>query len=294
MKLLLQLLVNGIALGAVYGFISVGYSLVFGVLKVFNIAHGEIAVGAAYVGLLVARSESNILVVAPVVVLAGCVIGAVVDRVCIRPVARGPWSAALLTTLGASMVIAGILRWRFGTDTSPMPLSIGSGTIEVFGLGISKTYLTVIVLALVLTVVLEVILTRTSLGRWLRAIAEDPENAALLGIRVPLVRLGTVTVSSGLGAGAGLLLSIMLAGLNPAMGLQLSIKGVIVLIVGGLNSPKGAMVIGVGLGVAEVLTAAYVSSSFRDLVAYGVLLAVLILRPAGLFGRAGQLAGVRP
>jgi branched-chain amino acid transport system permease protein len=290
-----QQLINGVALGSVYGFIAVGYSLTFGVLRVFNIAHGDIAIASAYVGLAVAEhGHANIWLVAVVVLLAGFVLGAVVERVCIRPVARGPWTAALLTTLGASMVIAGVIRSRFGADVRPLPLKVGQGTMSLFGIDVGKTYVFVLVTALVLTVAMELVLRRTVIGRWLRAISEDPENAELVGIPVPLVRLGTVMVSSALGAGAGLLLGVLLSGLTPGMGFTLAIKGLIVLIVGGLNSPRGAMVLGVFLGAAEVLTSAYVSSSLRDLVAYLLLLGILVVRPTGLFGRANELLGARP
>lgn len=295
MSTFLQHAFNGLAVGSIYGFIAVGYSLIFGVLRVFNIAHGDVAILSAYIGLaLVAAGFGNIWLIALVVVLAGVVLGALVDRLCIRPVARGPWSAPLLTTLGAAMVLAGLMRVIWGADVRPFGARIATGNVELFGILLGKTHLIVLVLAITLTVVLELVLVKTFIGRWLRAVSESPENASLLGIPVASVRLGTVMVSSGLGAVAGLLLALLMAGLAPAMGLTLAIKGVVVLMVGGMTSPRGAMLVGVALGVTEALTAAFVSSSMRDLVAYVFLLAVLVFRPAGLFGRAQALLGVRP
>lgn len=286
---------NGVAVGAIYGFVAVGYSLIFGVLKVFNIAHGDVAILAAYVGLVVVGAGiGNVWVVALIVLASGALLGALVDRVCIRPVSRGPWSAPLLTTLGAAMVLAGAMRMIFGPDVRPFPLEVTTGTMEILGISVGRIYVIVAFSAVALTLIMEFVLARTAVGRWLRAVSESPADAATVGIPVAGVRLGTVMVSSALGAAAGLLLAVLLGGLAPAMGLTLAIKGVIVLIVGGMASPRGAMVVGVALGTTEALTAAYVSSSLRDLVAYAFLLVVLVIRPAGVFGNAKALVGVRP
>lgn len=295
METFIQQLINGVALGAVYGFIAVGYSLIFGVLRVFNIAHGDVAIAAGYIGLMLAEhGVQNIWLVAGGVIVAGMVLGAILDYTCIRPVARGPWSAPLLTTLGASILLAAAMRLIFGADVRPLPINVGMGTVEIFNISIGKTYLFVIAGAIVLTVALEYTLARTTVGRWLRAVAEDPDSAQLLGIPVGRVRLGTVMASSALGGGAGLLLGLLLSGFAPSLGLSLGIKGLVVLIVGGLGSARGAMLVGVGLGVAEVMTSAYISSTYRDLVAYLALLLVLMLKPAGLFGAVNELVGERP
>ena len=284
-----QQLFNALSLGCVYALFALGFTLVFGVLGVINLSHGAVFMVGAYAALAAVRNLGLPLWAAIIFafLVSGCV-GALVDVLVLRPLRKrnAPHLIPMIATIGVAIVlnnlaqgIAGAENKRFPTDVLPQE------SLDFLGLHITVIELGIILLSFVLMVALVLVIGRTQLGRALRAIAESPKAALLLGINVEWLFIITSFVAAGLGGVAGTLVGVYSNALFPLMGQPILHKGIAVIILGGMGDIRGAMLAGLFLGFAEVMSVAYIGSNMRDAVAFGVLFLVLILRPQGLLGR---------
>jgi branched-chain amino acid transport system permease protein len=292
MALLLQQLVNGITMGGTYALVALGFTLIFGVLDIIQMAHGEIfSIGAlmAYVviGIWHGGFWSGLLVA----MAAAAAMGYVVELVALRPLrARGAdYLAPLISTIGLSIIIQEVLGKLFGAEPLAVRTDLAQTQLQLGPVKVAGVQVLVLVISLALMGLMQVLLRYTRLGRAMRAVAENPRTAALLGVNVGAVIVLTMMLASSLGGAAGVLVGVTFQNVNAAMGLSYSLKGLAVIVLGGLGHFTGAVVGGLALGVVEALTVAYGGSGWRDAVAFGFLFLVLVLRPNGLFGR--QLAG---
>jgi branched-chain amino acid transport system permease protein len=285
MELLVQQLVNGFALGTTYALLALGFVLVFGVLRVLNVAHGDVVMLGAYSGLVAANHTGNNLfaAIAAAILVTGAA-GWLLERIAIRPVS-GSEMTPFLTTLGAAILIQGILRTAFTAQPRPFPINFAPGSLDIGGILIGKVQLVTIVVAGALVVICDTVVHKTQLGRRMRAVAENPKMAASLGINALRIRVGTIVVASALAGLTGILLVRIYGIVTPTLGIGLGLKGMIILIVGGLGSFRGAIAVALFLGLAEVLVSYYFSSGLRDVVAFLLLVGILLLRPTGLAGR---------
>lgn len=286
--MLIEQLVNGIMLGAVYALIAIGYTLIFGVLGMLHLAHGEVFMVGAFVGLVVAlQAPSVVLAIAAAMVATG-LLGVLVERVAFRPLRGAHHLAPLATTIGAGIVLQETTRWYFGAEQRGYPRMVVDVVWEIGPLRLSSVQVFILAAAVVLMVALHLFLSRTGPGRAIRATAEDPTVAGLLGVNVETVVLVTFFVGSALAGAAGVLVGLAYNSVHPFIGVQMGIKGLVVMLLGGLGNVAGAMMGGLVLGVLEVLGAAYLASSYRDAFAFGALMLILLLRPEGLLGAAVQ------
>jgi branched-chain amino acid transport system permease protein len=280
-----QQLVNGVSLGASYALIALGYNLVFGVLGVLNMAHGDLAIVGAYGALVLAQLLGLGLVASVVAGMVGAgLAGAIAERVVIRPVVTSP-VGPFITTIGLSMVSEFGLSQIFGPDPKAFP----SGSQDVYEIGsvsITGAQILIGVIAILLLVGLSWMVMRTQLGRFIRAIAENRETAAFLGVNVDRVGILTLVIASSIAGAAGVLLGQYYGAMTPFLGLRIGLKGLIVLIVGGVGNFYGTMVTGLLLGLIEVYTTVLVSSAYTDLSGYLLLFLILVAKPTGLFGGA--------
>lgn len=281
---------NGLSIGAAYALVAVGYALVFGVLNVVNLAHGHVLMVAAFVGLAAINSwEVGLGLLLIIGFLAGAALGFVVERTTIRPLpetGEERETAALITTIAAAVFLEQTMGKWVGLGAERFPAPVEETFYDIAGLRVSSITLLILSITLVLTACLWVVIMKTRIGRAIRSVAEDPEVAQLMGVNTSLLSSGTFTVASGLAGVAGVLIGVYVGAINVAIGHPLGLKGLVILIVGGSGSVAGAAVIGIGLGVVESMSVAYISSSYRDAVAYAVLVLVLLVRPQGLFGQA--------
>ena len=284
-----QQLFNALSLGCVYALFALGFTLVFGVLGVINLSHGAVFMVGAYAALAAVQNLGLPLWAAIIFafLVSGCV-GALVDVLVLKPLRKrnAPHLIPMIATIGVAIVlnnlaqgIAGAENKRFPTDVLPQE------SLDFLGLHITVIELGIILLSFVLRVALVLVIGRTQLGRALRAIAESPKAALLLGINVEWLFIITSFVAAGLGGVAGTLVGVYSNALFPLMGQPILHKGIAVIILGGMGDIRGAMLAGLFLGFAEVMSVAYIGSNMRDAVAFGVLFLVLILRPQGLLGR---------
>lgn len=284
----MQQLLNGLFLGSIYALFAIGFTLVFGILDRLNLAHPAVFAAAAFVGIeLVAVGGLSIWVALPLVAVVGAVLGLVIERVAFRPLKGRPDAhfAGLISSIGLGGMIVALLLWRYGPDTRRFPVeSFPTTVFEVAGARVTLLQVAILVISIVLMVGLAWLVARTRLGRAMRAVAENPRAATVLGLNVDRVTATTFALSSALGAVAGALFAMNVNSAQLGMGSAIELKGLAVIIVGGMGSLPGALVGGLVLGLAEVFAVQYVGSSWRDLVAFGLLFALLVVRPQGLFG----------
>ena len=289
-----QQLVNGLTLGSVYAVIAIGYTLVFGVLNIVNMAHGGIIMMGAYIGLLLVTVAGWRLFPALIgAMVGGAILGYLLEVLALRPL-RGKkvtHLAPLISTIGVSIFLESVALLVFGPQTRAFPTDYNQ--LMDFGLfKISEIQIISMGTAIVLMVLLTLLLNKTRIGKAVRATAENIETASLLGIHTRRIITFTVMLASALGAAAGVLIALSFNAIEPTMGTSMGFKGLAVLIMGGLGNVGGAMAGGFILGVAEVFSVAYGASSFRDAVAFGLIILILFIRPQGLFAKAGK--GGRP
>jgi branched-chain amino acid transport system permease protein len=282
---LIQQLINGVMLGAVYALIAIGYTLVFGVLGMLHLAHGEVFMIGAFVGLLtVTYLSGNVLVALAAAMLATGLLGLVIERVAFRPLRRAHHLAPLATTLGAGIAIQETMRSFFGAEQRGFPSAIALEPWQIGPVRVSSVQIFILGAAIVLMVAVHLFMARTRAGRAVRATAENPVVAGLLGVNVDGTVMLTFLVASMLAGAAGVLVGLAYNAVHPFIGVQMGIKGLVVMLLGGLGNVPGAMLGGVTLGVLEVVGVAYLASSYRDAFAFGAVMLVLLLRPEGLLG----------
>jgi branched-chain amino acid transport system permease protein len=300
-----DLIVGGIALGSVYALIALGYTLVYGVLLMINFAHGDVFMFGALTGFFVADAlaeagflDANpiigMLIVLLVAALSSMIVAIVLERVAYRPLRRAPRLVPLITAIGASLFIANSVRGLYGEQVKAYPtLEIFAGKLNIFGLEILKTRAIVIVAAVVLMLSLYWFVERTKTGRAMRAISEDKDTAALMGINVDRTISTTFAIGGLLAGAAGVLYAIVFTQVHWFMGFVPGIKAFTAAVLGGVGNIIGAMLGGLSLGVLESVAPFLLLSGFgvpspnqlRDVIAFSVLVLVLIFRPYGLLGR---------
>jgi branched-chain amino acid transport system permease protein len=295
-----QQLLNAIFIGSIYALFAVGYTLVFGILDILNLAHSAVfMLGAAVTYSLVANHGQSIWVASALGVAVAALMGLVIEHVCLRPLRRrrAPPIAALISTIGLALVIVAtieqgrpdtIFRWlwvdgansvAFHTGTVPNP------TFYIAGLTLEASKVAIIPISILLMLVLGYVMRYTQVGRGLRAVAENPRAAQLMGLDVDRMISLTLVISSALGGLAGILFGVALGDISPYIGRDnVEVRGLAVIVLGGMGSIPGAVAGGYLLGLIEVLALVVLGSSARAGVAFAALFLMLVLRPQGLFG----------
>ncbi|NMM10066.1 MAG: branched-chain amino acid ABC transporter permease [Polaromonas sp.] len=287
--MLAQQLINALSLGSVYALFALGFTLVFGVLGVINLSHGAIFMLGSYVALLVVDQLAMPLWTGLLVaMLVTGLIGLLVDFLVLKPL-RGrnaPHLAPMIATIGIAIILTNLAQGLFGAENKRFPVgTIPEESISLGQLHVTAVQVGIVVISFLLMAVLLAIMRRTQLGRALRAIAESPKAAYLLGINVEGLFYLTSFSAAALGGAAGVLVGLSFNAISPFMGQPMLHKGIAVIILGGMGDIRGAMFAGLFLGFAEVLTVAYISSDFRDAVGFGLLFLILLIRPSGMFGK---------
>jgi branched-chain amino acid transport system permease protein len=284
--MLLQQITNGVMLGSTYALVAIGYTLIFGVLRLLHLAHGEVFMVGAFAGLQVVLLWH----VGPLLALIGgllgaAVVGVVIELVAFRPIRKRGNShlAPIVSTIGAGLVLQEVMTKVFGAEQTAFPSELQKHVYQFGVISVTGSQLFILGTAAITMLALHQFVTRTRYGMAMRATAENIQVASLLGINVDTVILLTFAVASALAGIAGVLVGMNFNAISPFMGFDMGIKGMAVMVIGGLGSIYGAMVGGMILGVAEVLSVAYFESSLRDAFAFGLMVLILIVRPRGLF-----------
>jgi branched-chain amino acid transport system permease protein len=295
-----QELVNGITTGALYSLVALGFSMVYGVLKLLNFAHGDLYMVGAYVGFFViqwfggpsALSISVPLLLLIMFVLAAVVVGGLgvaIERFAYRPLRDAPRIAPLITAIGISFFLENAALLLFGAqfrlyNTADF-ISLSSG-ITIGSVTIDSVQIMVLVLGLLLTVGLRELVNRTKLGKQMRAVAADREAAEMMGINVNFIIAATFFLGSALAGVAGVMGGLLFNQVTPTIGFIVGLKAFTAAVVGGIGSLPGAMLGGLLIGVAESMITGYISSTYTNLFVFALLIVVMLVRPSGLLGRA--------
>ncbi len=298
-----QELVNGLTLGSVYALIALGYSMVYGILKLLNFAHGEVYMIGAFIGygvLTVSGGAADpmfpIWLLISFMFIAAMIgsglLGVVIERFAYRPLRNAPRIAPLISALGVSFFLQNSALLLFSADfRSYDTFTLDNGALFTKGihsgpLNISLIRIIVIAATAVLMVGLTLFVSRTRLGKAMRATAYDREAAAMMGIDVDRVIVVTFFIGSALAGAAGVMVGLVFQRVYHFMGFVAGLKGFTAAVVGGIGSIPGAMLGGLVIGLAEAFSTGYLSSTFQDLIVFGILIVVLIVRPTGLLGKA--------
>lgn len=287
--MLAQQLVNGLVVGSVYALFALGFTLIFSVNHILNMAHGAVFMVGAFVGLLcVTQLALPFIVALPVASLAGGLLNVVLDRLAFRPLRRrrAPEFAAIVSSVGAGLVIMSIAQRLSGTRVMRYPF--GTFPLRVYRIGgvqITSINLLIVGTALGLFAFLVLYLYRTPFGKQVRAVAISDRTAALLGIHADAVHAQAFFISGAFAGVAGVLIGIAFNSVHFMMGEPFMLRAFVVIILGGLGSIAGALVAGLLLGVVQTLAVVYLSSGLSDAIIFSILIATLLVRPTGFFGR---------
>jgi len=295
-----QELVNGITVGALYALIAIGFSMVYGVLKLLNFAHGDLYMVGAFVGYFVIQwfgGSTALTIPVPLLlvimfVLAGLVtggLGVAIERFAYRPLRHAPRIAPLITAIGISFFLENAALLLFGAQfriyNTPNFISFSSG-FSVGSVSVDAVQIMVIVLGLALMIGLRQLVARTRLGKQMRAVASDTEAAEMLGINVNFTIAATFFLGSALAGISGVMAGLLFNQVTNTIGFVAGLKAFTAAVVGGIGSLPGAMLGGLLIGIAESFITGYVSSTYTNLLVFGLLIVVMLVRPAGLLGRA--------
>ena len=289
-----QQLTNGLAVGGIYALIALGYTMVYGVLKLINFAHGDLFTYGAYLGLTLLTSLAlgdrlgftlGVLVLVLMVMGLVAVLGAILERTAYRPLRESPRLSAVVSALGASIFLQNTLMLIYGARFQVYPDNIlPTTTLHIFGLYLPLMRVLIVLASVAMMAALYLFIQKTRIGAAIRAAAIDQGAARLMGIDVNRVILLVFLLGPALGGAAGLMVGLYYGQINFTMGWVYGMKAFTAAILGGIGNIPGAMVGGLLLGVIEALGAAYVSIAWKDAIAFLVLILILIVRPTGLLG----------
>lgn len=284
---LIQQLVNGLSLGAIYALIALGYTMVYGIIKLINFAHGDVMMVGAFVGFFaVTILGTNIFVAMLAAMLLCAILGIIIDRVAYRPLRNSTRIASLITAIGVSFLLEYLTIFLIGPNQKVFPeAAFNVKAYHVSGLSILNKDVFVFVSAVALMLILQYIIKYTKTGKAMRAVSLDMEAAVLMGISVDKTISITFAIGSALAAAAGVMVGVYYNTINPLMGIIPGLKAFVAAVLGGIGIIPGAMVGGFVMGLLETMVSGYGNSLYRDAVAFGVLILILLIKPTGLFGR---------
>jgi branched-chain amino acid transport system permease protein len=286
----LQQLLNGLSLGAIYALIALGYTMVYGVLRFINFAHSDVFMVGAFIGYYAGRHLPQNTFGGGLIVLTaamiGCVLlGVTIERLAYRRLRGGPTLNVLITAIGVSLLLESSGQVFFGAEPRTFPTVFPAKDFAFGGLVISSNQLVVIAVALLLVVALQFIVFRTKIGTAMRAVALNPKAAQLVGINNDVVISFTFALGSALAGAGGILYALNYPSIDPLMGVMPGLKAFVAAVLGGIGNIPGAALGGLILGTVETFVGGSQFSTYKDAIAFGVLILILLFRPAGLLGK---------
>ncbi len=285
MTTLLQQVVNGLVSGSIYVLMALGLTMIFGVLNIINFAHGEIYMLGGYFTYSFCIFVGIPYFLAMLFAMAAVgIIGIVIEKSLFKPLRGTYFLNTLLVSLGLSIVLQNVALLLWKPDPRKIPVPYGRDVIEFLGVSITLQRFLVIIVTAILCLLVYFFIKKTKIGKCMRATAQEPEGAALIGVDIDKVFSVTIAVGCVLAAAAGSMIGAIFV-IEPAMGIVPVLKAFIVVIVGGFGSLFGALMAGLLLGLTESFAGAYVSSTYMDVISFAILILVLLFRPEGLFGK---------
>ena len=291
----LQQLINGLAFGSILALIALGYTMVYGILRFINFAHGDVFMLGAFAGFYLAPKIAAVL---PLPSIAGGILvliasmaicaalGVLIERFAYRPLRRGPKLTVLITAIGVSLFLEYTGQFVFGAAPKKFPAILPAFPVtHLGGLSLNSNQIVVIAVTVLLLLALRFIVLKTKIGTAMRAVSFNPEAAALMGVNTDVIISFTFALGSALAAAAGILWAVNYPSIDPLMGILPGLKAFVAAVLGGIGNLPGAALGGVIIGVTETLVSGYISSTYRDAIAFAVLILILLVKPSGLLGK---------
>jgi branched-chain amino acid transport system permease protein len=282
----LQQLINGISLGSIYALIALGYTMVYGIIKLINFAHGDVFMIGAFIGFLaIARWDLGFFPALLLAMVVCAILGVLIERIAYKRLRNATRIAALITAIGVSLLIEYTTIFFRGAQPEAYPDVISNKTFNFLGAQISMQSIMILSVSIVLMLILQFIVHKTKIGKAMRAVSYDVEAARLMGINVDNTISVTFAIGSALAGAAGVIFGVYYTKIDPLMGIIPGVKAFVAAVLGGIGIIPGAVAGGMVLGVVETIVSAVGFSLWRDAAAFVILILILIFRPAGIFGK---------
>ncbi|MGP6140475.1 MULTISPECIES: branched-chain amino acid ABC transporter permease [unclassified Jeotgalibaca] len=286
MESFIQQMVNGISLGSIYALIALGYTMVYGIIKLINFAHGDIYMVGAFIGYGMIQNVGLGLVPALVISMILCaILGVVIEKIAYRPLRGATRIAALITAIGVSYLLQNLMIYFMGPERRAFPTALETRIFRLGTVQINSQQLVIIATTIILMIALQIIVKYTTMGKAMRAVSTDQDAAQLMGINVDNVISFTFVMGSALAGAAGVLVGIYYNSIDPLMGVTPGLKAFVAAVFGGIGIIPGAMLGGYLIGIIETMVSAYGGSMFKDAVVYLILIIILIVKPSGILGK---------
>lgn len=283
---MLQQLVNGLILGSVYALLALGYTMVYGIIKLINFAHGDIYMMGAFMGYFLINSlHLNFFLALILAMIGTAALGVLVEFLAYRPLRNSTRIAALITAIGVSFFLEYVMVYFVGANTRSFPQVIETVRYSFGPISLTNIQLMILTVSLILMVLLQVIVQKTKMGKAMRAVSVDSDAAQLMGINVNRTISFTFALGSALAGAAGVLIALYYNSLEPLMGMTPGLKSFVAAVLGGIGIIPGAALGGFVIGLLETFVTAFGMSDFRDAIVYGILILILLVRPAGILGK---------
>lgn len=287
MDTLIQQIINGLSLGSVYALVALGYTMVYGIIKLLNFAHGDVYMVGGFIGyFILSNFQLGFFPTLMITMLITGVIGVIIYQIAYRPLRNSTRIASLITAIGMSYLLQNGMMYFAGPQTRSFPQVIDNKMYSVGPINISTMQLLMLITTVSLMIALQLIVHKTKLGKAMRAVSNDAEAAELMGINTNLVISFTFFLGSMLAGAGGMLVGMYYNTITPTMGTGPGLKAFIAAVVGGIGSIPGAMLGGYLIGMTEVMISAFGNSMIRDAVVYLILIVILLVRPTGILGKS--------
>ena len=285
-NVLIQQIINGVSLGSIYALIALGYTMVYGIIKLINFAHGDIYMVGAYVSFFaVTMANMSIVPALLVSMIVTALLGMLVERLAYAPLRHAPRISVLITAIGMSFLLEYGSMYFVSPTPRTFPEVVGNLAYNIGGFVINGQQLLIFAITIILMIILTYVVQKNKVGQAMRAVSFDTETAQLMGINADRIINFTFGIGSALAAAGGVLVGVYYNSIDPLMGIMPGLKAFVAAVFGGIGSIPGAMAGGILLGVIEALVSGFISSTFRDAAAFAILILVLLFRPSGIFGK---------
>ncbi|MDY4761444.1 branched-chain amino acid ABC transporter permease [Streptococcus thoraltensis] len=283
---MLQQLVNGLILGSVYALLALGYTMVYGIIKLINFAHGDVYMMGAFVGYyLISTFHMNFFVALILTMIITAAIGVIIEFLAYRPLRNSTRISALITAIGVSFLLEYGMVYLVGAEARAFPQAIKTIKYDLGPISVTNIQLIILAVSIILMLALNFIVKKTKMGKAMRAVSVDSDAAQLMGINVNSTISFTFALGSAMAGAAGVLIGLYYNTMNPLMGMAPGIKAFVAAVLGGIGIIPGAAVGGFIIGMLETLSTAIGLSSYKDAVVYAILIIILLVRPAGILGK---------
>lgn len=284
--MLAQLIVNGLIIGSIYSLIALGYSMVYGILRIVNFAHGDVMMFGSFLGLVFMNTfQLNVVVAFLLAAICTAILGMIIELFAYRPLRKYDRIVTLVSAMGVSIMLSNLAQLIWGTGTQNYVIPFKIVTYEFLNITITNLQIIILATSFVLMVALYLFVHKTKMGVAMRATAQSLDNASLMGININRIISLTFAIGSILAALAGMLVSMYYDAVYPTMGYMFGLKAFTAAVLGGIGSIPGAMIGGLLLGVVENLGGTFISTQYQDMISFVILIFVLVLRPTGIFGK---------